>query len=175
MNRVTRLQVKEILAESPELRVLDAACGHHAGWPEADVLSDWGPYGKNYDKPFVKADIRDLPFDDHEFDFVIASHIVEHIPETDKVLGELMRVARAGYIETPTPFLDNLVAGNDRKHKWWVTFDDMSQRLIFRPRKKVVPTRIKIPGWTKLREQFPESCITSVMWSGVINYQHLEE
>jgi SAM-dependent methyltransferase len=40
----------------------------------------------------VKADICDLPFKDHSFDFIICSHVLEHIPNDTKAMQELYRV-----------------------------------------------------------------------------------
>lgn len=153
------------------LDVLDAACGHHAGWPEAKVLSDWGPYAANYaGRHFVKSDIRELPFKDKEFDFVIASHVLEHLPDVEKAIVELNRVAKAGYIETPAPLFDNLVKGNEGKHVSWVTFDDWNQTLIFRPRTKIHKPRMPVETWTHYRTNFPESAVTCVLWAGEIKF-----
>lgn len=40
----------------------------------------------------VKADICDLPFKDHSFDFIICNHVLEHIPDDTKAMQELYRV-----------------------------------------------------------------------------------
>jgi SAM-dependent methyltransferase len=40
----------------------------------------------------VKADICDLPFKDHSFDFIICNHVLEHIPNDTKAMQELYRV-----------------------------------------------------------------------------------
>lgn len=43
-----------------------------------------------------------LPFDDHSFDLVYASHVVEHVPDPRRFLTELQRVARRWiYVEVP--------------------------------------------------------------------------
>lgn len=43
-----------------------------------------------------------LPFDDNSFDLVIASHVVEHVPNPRQFLGELSRVSKhLMYIEVP--------------------------------------------------------------------------
>jgi Methyltransferase domain len=44
-----------------------------------------------------------FPFDDFEFDYVIASHVLEHIPycEVADFIAEVERVAPRGYIEVP--------------------------------------------------------------------------
>ncbi|MGN2640229.1 class I SAM-dependent methyltransferase [Nocardia takedensis] len=44
----------------------------------------------------VRGDALALPFDDEEFDVVIASEILEHIPHDDAAIAELVRVLRPG-------------------------------------------------------------------------------
>lgn len=60
------------------------------------------------DRPTVLGFVEDLPFKDHSFDFVIASHVLEHSAHPERFLKELMRVARAGYIEVPDAFMERL-------------------------------------------------------------------
>ena len=43
-----------------------------------------------------------LPFAAGSFDFVYASHVLEHVDDPEAACGEMMRVAAAGYIETPS-------------------------------------------------------------------------
>jgi SAM-dependent methyltransferase len=44
----------------------------------------------------VKGDALDLPFADGTFDCVIASEILEHVPQDDKAIAELVRVLKPG-------------------------------------------------------------------------------
>jgi SAM-dependent methyltransferase len=44
----------------------------------------------------VKGDALDLPYDDATFDCVIASEILEHVPEDDRAIAELVRVLKPG-------------------------------------------------------------------------------
>jgi len=60
------------------------------------------------DRPLVLAHAEDMPFRDGAFDFVIASHVLEHSRDPEALLRELMRVARAGYIETPDAFFERI-------------------------------------------------------------------
>ncbi len=43
-----------------------------------------------------------MPFKDKEFDYVICSHVLEHVDDVGAFVNELMRVAGKGYIEFPT-------------------------------------------------------------------------
>lgn len=44
----------------------------------------------------VAADITNLPFANVKFDLVICSHVLEHIPDDAKAIGELFRVLKPG-------------------------------------------------------------------------------
>lgn len=60
------------------------------------------------DRPIVEADAQALPFADSSFDYVICSHVLEHVENPDAMLRELMRVASRGYIETPSEVAERL-------------------------------------------------------------------
>lgn len=49
-----------------------------------------------------------FPFEDNEFDYVICSHVIEHVPDVEFFLSELFRVAPKGYIEYPTIYYEYL-------------------------------------------------------------------
>lgn len=61
-----------------------------------------------HDRPTVLAFTEDLPFRDDSFDFVIASHVLEHSDHPDRFLKEIQRVGKAGYIEVPDAFFERL-------------------------------------------------------------------
>ena len=46
----------------------------------------------------VKADICNLPFEDHSFDFILCNHVLEHIPDDTKAMQEIYRILRKGGI-----------------------------------------------------------------------------
>ena len=41
-------------------------------------------------------DLQDLPFDDASYDFVFASHVLEHVPDDAKAIREIRRILRPG-------------------------------------------------------------------------------
>jgi len=49
-----------------------------------------------------------MQFKDKAFDFVIASHILEHMADPETFLKELQRIGKAGYIETPNAIFERL-------------------------------------------------------------------
>jgi SAM-dependent methyltransferase len=52
-------------------------------------------------KPVVFYDGITFPFADKEFDYVICSHVLEHVPDIPGFLAEVFRVAKQGYFEYP--------------------------------------------------------------------------
>lgn len=66
----------------------------------------WAPFVK--DRPSVLGLGENLPFRDKVFDFVIASHVLEHSKNPEIFIQELQRVAKAGYIETPSAFMERI-------------------------------------------------------------------
>ncbi len=60
------------------------------------------------DRPIVEADAQALPFADQSFDYVICAQVLEHVEDPERMLRELMRVARRGYIETPSEVAERL-------------------------------------------------------------------
>ena len=87
--------------------VLDVGSGG-TPYPRSDVLLDRLTGAAHrcgdsmmIDRPAVFGDAEMMPFKDKAFDFVVASHILEHMSHPEKFLQELQRVSKAGYIETP--------------------------------------------------------------------------
>ena len=112
--------------------VLDVGSGDKPHW-RADVLLDryiGGEHGgqrsgapaARVDRPLFDADAADMPFADGAFDYVICSHVLEHVEHPDAVIAELVRVAAAGYIEVPEAASAKIV--DFPSHLWWVTLED---------------------------------------------------
>ncbi|MDD5570116.1 MAG: methyltransferase domain-containing protein [Bacteroidales bacterium] len=57
-------------------------------------------------KPVFYYEGGKFPFKDNEFDYVICSHVIEHVDDIKFFLSELTRVAIKGYIEIPTIYYD---------------------------------------------------------------------
>jgi uncharacterized protein YbaR (Trm112 family) len=94
--------------------VLEVGAGANP-YPRANVLLDGFESSiERYDsdlirdRPLVLGVCENLPFRNQAFDFVIASHVLEHTDQPEQFLAELMRVARAGYIETPDALFEKM-------------------------------------------------------------------
>ena len=59
-------------------------------------------------RPVVYYDGKNFPFADKEFDYVICSHVLEHIGDVPFFLSEVFRVAGKGYFEYPLVYYDYL-------------------------------------------------------------------
>ncbi len=92
------------------------------GTPEKFTKETWIEFDICGRKPW--------PFRDKQFDFVICSHVLEDIRDPLWVCSEMIRVAKAGYIETPTRAAEYLygVQAFDytgfQHHRWFVEAKD---------------------------------------------------
>jgi uncharacterized protein YbaR (Trm112 family) len=99
---------------NPNALVLEVGAGGNP-YPRANVLIDRYEQGIERiepflvkDRPFVLGFAEKLPFKTKSFDFIITSHILEHSPDPESFLREMMRVGKAGYIETPDAFFERI-------------------------------------------------------------------
>ncbi len=84
---------------------------------------------------------RPFPFADKYFDFAICSHTLEDVRDPLRVCAEMSRVAKAGYIETPSPIVE-LTRGMDPwgrswvghyHHRWIVSVENGTLVFLFKP------------------------------------------
>ncbi|WP_092215916.1 methyltransferase domain-containing protein [Desulfoluna spongiiphila] len=134
----------------------------------------WAPLV--YDRPTVIGFVEKLPFPDKSFDFVIASHVLEHSSDPAKFLSELQRVAKAGYIEVPDAFMERVNPYRDhrlevtvrdgeliiRKKSGWM--EEPSTVELYEERVKQLLTRELIP-------RHPFSFHVRFYWEGKIPFR----
>jgi hypothetical protein len=87
------------------------------------------------DRPLVVADAHLLPFREGAFDYIICSHILEHMDDPVQFAHELMHVGKAGYIGCPTEIAERLFHWSF--HRWYVNLVD--GRLVLYPKEPAEP------------------------------------
>lgn len=172
IKRISKDKARKLI--NPGKRVIDLGCKKNA-WGEATTaldLDDYADYYKKLTPPkqFIQGDACKTSFADQEFDFSIASHLIEHVKSPDEFIRELTRISARGYIEFPNPLFDNLTSGNEKDHAWFVSFDDDENRLVFRPKKQFIKPLFTVRQAVILEDLFPNSMSTGIYWEGSIEY-----
>ncbi|MCX6175444.1 MAG: methyltransferase domain-containing protein [Ignavibacteriales bacterium] len=88
---------------------------------EIETRSQRADKGKiKTNKQIVFFDGKNFPFKNKTFDYVICSHVLEHVEEVDTFVFEITRVGRKGYLEFPTIYYDYIY--NFGVHKTFLIF-----------------------------------------------------
>ena len=170
LKRTSITHVNNILEKNLDWKVLDIGCGYRAH-KNASVIADIQDFSNFYkEKKFVKIKEKNLPFKDKEFDFVIASHVIEHVEDFQFFIKELERITLKGYIELPSRLGDNLVFENRNDHIWWFYFDDVSNQLIASKRNQLINPFITVSMAKILEGIFKESLTIELAWEEKIEY-----
>lgn len=124
-------------------KVLEVGSGHNPSYRSNVIVEKF--IDSNYHRcgnvklyphqTFVNADGEDLPFDDKEFDYVICNQVLEHVDNPVKFIQEQCRVAKRGYMETPSLIGEFLFP--KASHKWVILEIDA---------KLVLFEKLKMPG-----------------------------
>ena len=154
---------------------MDIGCGYTAH-NKATVICDVQDLSNFYkDKEFVKIEAGALPFKDKEFDFVIASHVIEHVKDVNFFIQELQRIASKGYIELPTILEDNLVFENKKDHLWHMEFDDDKNQLIISKKVQFLEPVLTVSSSKKFLKYFRQSLVLELFWENSIEYKIVEK
>ena len=171
LKRTSLNTVNKILNQNKGWKILDIGCGYRPN-KYATVISDIQDFSNLYkDKDFVKIKDKKLPFKDKEFDFVIASHVIEHVEDFEFFISELERISSRGYIELPTRLGDNLVFENKKDHIWWFVFDDDNNQLIASKKNQLLEPFITVSMAKLFEDIFRESLVMELVWEKKINYK----
>ena len=163
--------INKTLRENSNWKILDIGCGYRAN-ENANVLADVQDLSHIYkDRKFVKITTDKLPFADKEFDFVIASHVIEHVEDFESFIKELERISSQGYIELPSRLADNLVFENKEDHIWWFNYDDENRKIIASKRNQLVEPFMTVSTAKVFEDIFRESFILEVEWKEKIDYK----
>ena len=170
IRRSSKKSVETLLQENTSWKVLDIGCGYTAN-KNATVVCDVQDLSSVYkEKDFVKLTSNILPFKDKEFDFVIASHVIEHVKDVEIFIKELQRVSSKGYIELPTKLEDNLVFENKKDHIWHMEFDDDKNQLIISKKTQFLEPVLTVSSAKKFLKYFRQSLVLELFWENSIEF-----
>ena len=174
LKRTSKTYIENIISQNPNWKVLDIGCGYGAN-KYATTICDILDLSEHYkDKTFVKINEKKLPFKDKEFDFIIASHVAEHVEDISYFLNELARVGKKGYIEVPTKLEDNLVFENKKAHIWHLVFDDVNNKLNISKKIQYIEPILTVSTIKKFNDYFRESLIIELWWEDSIEFDIVE-
>jgi ubiquinone/menaquinone biosynthesis C-methylase UbiE len=170
LKRTSKKNLDSVIKKNPNWKILDLGCGYRAH-PGATTIADIQDFSHYYkEKKFIKINEKKLPFKDKEFDFVIASHVIEHVEDFEFFIKELARISSNGYIELPSRLGDNLVFENSTDHIWWFFYDDTRQQLIASKRNQIIEPFITVSTAKLLENIFRESLVIELFWEDKIDY-----
>ena len=135
-----------LLSIAPHERVLDIG-GGDAPFGRANVVTDAFPdmnahrsgraaqidVGGETGVTFVPCFAEELPFADNAFDVAYCRMVLEHVLDPAAACREMMRVAKRGFLETPSPLAEYL--GGHPTHRWIVWVERLpgeAPTLVFR-------------------------------------------
>ena len=171
LKRTSIQHVDNILKKNPNWKILDIGCGFRAH-KNASVIADIQDFSEYYkEKKFVKINEKNLPFKNNEFDFVISSHVIEHVDDFEFFIKELERISSKGYIELPSRLGDNLVFENMKDHIWWFSFDDIKNKLIVSKKNQLIEPFFTVSLAKTFEEIFRESLVIELAWEDRIDYE----
>jgi len=167
--------INSILKSNSNWNILDIGCGYNPH-PLANTICDVQNLTSYYEKKkFVHIKEKKLPFKDNEFDFVIASHVIEHVEDPIFFLDELERISKKGYIEVPTKLEDNLVFENKKDHIWHLDFEDVNNNLLISKKSQYVEPVLTVSTIKKLNNLFRTSLVIELYWENKIDYLFKDE
>tara|TARA_B100000767_G_scaffold258056_1_gene266443 strand:- start:613 stop:1224 length:612 start_codon:yes stop_codon:yes gene_type:complete len=175
IKRSSKKFIDNLLKKNTNWKILDIGCGYTAH-NNASVICDVQDLSHFYkDKKFIRLNKKILPFKDKEFDFVIASHVIEHVEDVDYFIKELQRISLKGYIELPTILEDNLVFENKKDHLWHMEFDDVNNQLIISKKIQFLEPMLTVSSAKKFLKYFRQSLILELFWENSIDFNIIEK
>ena len=171
IKRSSKKFIDNLLINYPNWKILDIGCGYTAH-QNATTISDVQDLSNFYkDRNFIKLENNTLPFKDKEFDFVIASHVIEHVRDVNFFIKELERVSTKGYIELPTILEDNLVFENKKDHIWHTEFDDIKSKINISKKVQYLEPLLTVSSSKKFSNIFRQSLVLELYWENSIEFE----
>ncbi len=174
IKRSSKEYIQSLLSKNKHWKILDIGCGYSAN-EFANTICDIQDLSEFYnDKNFIKLENKKLPFKDNDFDFVIASHVLEHVEDPKFFIAELERISKKGYIELPTKLEDNLVFENKKDHLWHMDFDDDNLRLLISKKIQFFEPILTVSALQNFRDNFKSSLVIELYWENKIDCDFIE-
>jgi len=171
IRRTSINRINSLLEKNQNWKILDIGCGYTPN-KYATIIADQQDLSDFHkEKKFIKIAGKVLPFRDKEFDFVIASHVIEHVQDFEFFLKELERISNKGYIELPSRLGDNLVFENEKDHIWWFVYDDINKELIASLKNQLVEPFLSVSTGKIFENFFRESLVIELEWENSIEYK----
>ena len=171
--------------------VLDVGSGDKPHW-RADVLVDRFPEAEHAvqrsgtaaartPRPLFDADVTDMPFVDKVFDYVICSHLLEHVTDPAAAIDEMVRVSKAGYIEVPRATSAKVI--DFPSHVWWCRDEGGpggARTLVFTAKTThafdpEIESFARLPHIERelnaLIDRYLDDCVIALAWSGDVSYR----
>ena len=175
---------------APEDRVLEVGPGAtpHPGsdvflekrFPEHEAFRQRGGLPrKELDRPVIYYEGDVFPFRDHEFDYVICSHVLEHVENVEMFLQEIVRVGSRGYIEFPTVHYEylynfeehpNLLAYKNGEILWMIKSE--TTLLEFEPMQQFLRKTLEA-GYDDTIQAMKEFFFHGFEWNTSIKVRHV--
>ena len=174
IRRSSKQYIDNQIKQNQNWNILDIGCGYTAH-ENASVICDIQNLSDFYkSKKFVQLESKKLPFKDKEFDFVITSHVIEHVEDVNFFIKELERISSKGYIELPTILEDNLVFENKNDHIWHMEFDDINNKLLIKKRVQYLEPVLTVSTAKKFAQYFRQSLILELFWENSIEFKLMD-
>jgi len=92
----------------------------------------------DFEKKITYYDGGVFPFSDAQFDYILCSHVLEHISkdELPQFVSEMFRVGKSGYVEIP--HIGYEITCNVEPHLWFISFNE--DGLLFYYKQDFAPT-----------------------------------
>jgi SAM-dependent methyltransferase len=133
------------------------------------------------DKNTIYYDGGKFPFKDKEFDYIICSHVLEHIEDVDSFIAEINRVGNAGYFEYPSIYYEyiynfpehtTLIKKRNDKIVWMLKKD--AGLSNFKPVNKFFYETLK-KNYTSMINEFKDYFFEGFEWSKSISQSRTDK
>ena len=186
-------RARRLLIEIPDGATVVDVGGGAAPFPRADHIIDALPFeaaGVGSDGTSGRAlamtprysrerwtqvdlcDRRPWPFADRAFDFAVCSHVLEDVRDPIWICSELMRIAKAGYIEVPSRVeeqsrgVENPTYAGYCHHRWLITKTERGLRFRHKPHLLHSLDDAVVADLSPGRRINPEHAVISLDWRG---------